>query len=215
MTASAPGFVPLAEQQHLVLDHVSWDFYERVLDEVGNRPIRVTFDNGSMEIMPPLAEHEQPSRAIGALLRMMAVERDIPMSSFGSTTFRREDRQKGLEPDDCFYIANEARARGMKDFDPAVHPPPDLAIEIDITSRSVPREPVYAALGVPELWRYDRRSLQVLRLGAGGKYEHTDTSATFPFLPMREFAQFVRRMEFEEQTSVLRSFREWVRTLPT
>ncbi len=204
---------PLADQQHIVLDNVSWQFYERLLAEIGNRPIRVTFDEGSIEIMPPLAEHEHPSRAIGALAQILAVELNIPMSCYGSTTFRREEKQKGLEPDDCFYIANESRVRGMKDFDPTVLPPPDLVIEVDITRRSIPRQPIYAALGVPEIWRYDAKGLAVLLLRDDGKYERDEASRAFPFLPMLEFEKFVKRMEFEEQTSVLREFRDWVKTL--
>jgi Uma2 family endonuclease len=206
--------ISLADQRHIVLDHVSWDFYERVLEEVGNRPIRVTFDEGSVEIMPPLPEHELPGRAIGALIQMLAVELDIPMSCYGSSTFRREEKQKGLEPDDCFYIANESRVRGMKDFDPDVHPPPDLAIEVDITRRSIPRQPIYAALGVPELWRFADGRIHVLRLTVAGTYEETPSSAAFPFLPMRELDKFVDRMQTEQQTAVLREFRDWVKTLP-
>lgn len=206
--------IPLADQQHLVLDPVSWDFYERLLDEIGDRPIRVTFDEGSIEIMSPLAEHEQVRRAIGTFIQIIGMERNIPMSCYGSTTFRREEKQKGFEPDDCFYLANASRVRGMKEFDPDVHPPPDLAIEVDITRRSIPRQPIYAALGVPELWRYDGQRIHVLRLSQTGQYEEVESSPSFPFLPMGELENFVKRMENEEQTAVLRSFRDWVGTLP-
>lgn len=206
--------IPITDQQHIVLDHVSWEFYERLLEEIGNRPMRVTFDEGSIEIMPPLAEHEFPSRAIGALIQILAVELNIPMSCYGSTTFRREEKQKGLEPDDCFYLANESRVRGMKDFDPTIHPPPDLVIEVDITRRSIPRPPIYAALGVPEIWRYDAKGISVLRLRDDGQYERVESSVAFPFLPMHGFEKFVKRMESEEQTSVLRAFRDGVKTVP-
>jgi len=144
---------------------------------------------------------------------VLVVERGIPSARFGSTTFRREDRRKGLEPDKCYYFANSSRVRGMKQFDSAIHPPPDLAIEIDITSRSVPREPVYAGLGIPELWRYDGSRLTVLLLDSSGKYAASTDSPTFPFLVMNRFEAFIHRMESEEQTRVLREFRDWVRTL--
>jgi Uma2 family endonuclease len=119
-----------------------------------------------------------------------------------------------LEPDECYYLENARRVRGMKRFDPAVYPPPDLAIEVDITSRSIPREPIYAGLGVPELWRFDGSLLRVLRLD-NGVYREVEKSDAFPFLPMEQFSRFVRRMMDEEQTSVVREFRRWVRGLKT
>jgi Uma2 family endonuclease len=102
----------------------------------------------------------------------------------------------------------------MKDFEPDAYPPPDLAIEVDITRRSIAREPIYAALGVPELWRYDGKRLHVLKLTAAGTYEVAAASLSFPFLPMADFERFVKRMLDEEQTKVLREFRDWVRKLP-
>src|SRR5258708_1707366 len=160
MTLADP--IPLAEQQHLVLDGISWNFYERTLEEIGNRPVRVTFYRGSIEIVPSLAEHEFAGMSIGSLIEVTALEQNIPMQSFGSSTFWREDRQAGLEPDQCYYLRNEVKVRGMKRFDPTRDPPPDLAIEVDIVRRSIAREPVYADLGVGEIWRYDGRRLTVL-----------------------------------------------------
>ena len=103
----------------------------------------------------------------------------------------------------------------MKEFDPAVHPAPDLAIEVDITSRSIARQPIYAALGVSEVWRHDGEKLVVLKLDqATSRYSGSDTSSAFPFLSMGEFARWIERMEHEEQTPVLREFQQWVRKLP-
>jgi Uma2 family endonuclease len=204
---------PLAEQQHIVLDDVSWGFYERLLDEVGDRPIRVTFDEGSIEIMSPLPKHEIVKKAIARLLELMAFELRIPLAPYGSTTFRLQEQQKGLEPDECYYLQNAPAARGMQEFDADVHPPPDLAIEVDISSRSIPRQPIYAALGVPELWRYDGRSIHVLVLGKDNRYEELSTSRAFPFLPIRDFERFISRMELENQSIVLEEFHEWVSTL--
>jgi Uma2 family endonuclease len=203
----------LLDQQHIVLRDVSWSFYERTLEEIGDRPIRVTYQRGRMEIMAPLPEHESGKKYIGGLIEVLTVELNIPMARFGSTTFRREDVQSGLEPDECYYLKNAVRVRGMKRFDPAVHPAPDLAIEVDITARSIAREPIYADLGVPELWRYDGFHLTVLLLDRAGTYQSSPTSGVFPFLPMDRLEAFVHRMEQEEQTAVLREFQKWVRTL--
>ena len=206
----------LLDQQHIVLDDVSWSFYERVLEELGNRPTRVTYFRGRIEIMAPLAEHESSKRYIGSLIDILTVELNIATARFGSTTFRREDAQVGLEPDECYYFQNAGRVRGMKRFDPAIHPAPDLAIEVDITSRSIAREPIYADLRVPELWRYDGFHIAVLFLEpSGGKYRASATSRAFPFLSMDKFEAFVHRMEQEEQTAVLREFQTWARTLKT
>lgn len=164
--------------------------------------------------MAPLLEHEVPKTAISQLLEMLAVELDIPFDGFGSTTFKNAEAASGLEPDECYYSQNAARVRGMKRFDPAIDPPPDLAIEIDITSRSIPRQPIHAALGVPELWRFDGDRITILVL-TEGEYRAVDRSVLFPFLPIDEFTQFVRRIPVEGHTAVLREFRNWVRTLPT
>ncbi len=204
----------IADEQHIVLHDISWDFYERLLKELADRPIRVTFDEGSIEIMSPLPKHEKWTFRLGRLLELMAADLGVTIEGFGSTTFRRADRRKGLEPDRCYYIQNAARVRDMDAFDPAVHPPPDLAIEMEVTRRSISRQPIYAALGVPELWRFDGDQLGVLLLGGDGSYRPSETSLAFPFLPMRRFAEFVKRMGREEQATVLREFREWVMSLP-
>jgi Uma2 family endonuclease len=182
----------------------------------GNRgkPIRVTYDKGSIEIMSPLPEHECFLEAIGAMLDVMTVERGISMARFGSTTFRRRDLECGLEPDKCYYLRNAGRVRGMRDFDPTIYPPPDLAIELDIIHRLVEREPIYAALGVPELWRFDGQHLTVLMLNEKHVYDRSETSSAFPFLPMKKFETFLLRMKREDQNTILREFRQWSAGLP-
>lgn len=204
--------IPLTDQQHIVLNDVSWGFYEQLLREIGERAIRVTYDDGWMEIMSPPPRHERWKTRIGRMIEIISLELDIPVDTLGSTTFKREDRKKGLEPDECYYVQNEPAIRGKDELDLAVDPPPDLAVEVDITSRSIPREPIYAALGVPELWRFDER-LFVLRLHANGKYYPAERSEVFPFLPMKQFEAFLLRLKDEEQNRVLREFRDWVNTL--
>jgi Uma2 family endonuclease len=213
MTTTAPA--SLADQQHLVLEGVSWGFYEHALDEVGDRPIFITFDHGRMEVMAPLPEHELEKKAIGSLLELLSVELRIEMRPFGSTTFRREDAQVGVEPDECYYLHNEPKVRRMQRFDPSVHPAPDLAIEVEITHRSVPRLPVYAGLGVPEVWRYDGTTITIMVLNSAGDYEPTANSLAFPFLPIVDFQRFVERLRGDEdRIAVIDDFREWVKQLP-
>ena len=203
----------LLDEQHIVLDDVSWSFYEHVLDQIGDRPIRVTYDDGSIEIMSPLPEHEVVKKAIGWLIQVLAVELGIPILAYGSTTFRRKSKKAGLEPDECYYLQNAPKVRGMKRFNPSIHPAPDLAVEVDILSRSIEREPIYARLRVPELWRFSGNRIQVLKLGRDRKYHLRPSSLAFPFLPMEKFTFFVLRMLRDEQTTVVREFQVWVRTL--
>lgn len=202
-----------AGPQHVVLDDVSWESYENLLNAIGDRPVFVSFCRGSLEIMPPLPEHELEKKALSSLLELVAMEMKMPMRRFGSTTFRSKDDQVGLEPDECYYIRNEGKVRRMRRFDPAAYPPPDLSIEIEITRRSVPRQPIYAALGVPELWRYDGVRLTVLVLCEGACFP-AQVSPTFPFLPLDGLVAFLTRMlGDEEQNAVIEEFRTWVREL--
>ncbi|HET6251559.1 MAG TPA: Uma2 family endonuclease [Tepidisphaeraceae bacterium] len=194
---------------HAVLHGVSWGDYEKLLSEIGDGDTRITYLDGSMEIMSPLPEHEDEKKVIARLVEELTIEAALPNRGFGSATFRREDRQSGLEPDECFYIQNESRVRGMKRFDPKKYPPPDLAIEIDVTRRSVPKEPVYARLGVPEIWRFDGRQLSILLLADDGTYRQSEKSLIFPFLPLDSFVTFAHRMLVEEPNGVIREFRKW------
>jgi Uma2 family endonuclease len=206
-----PPVIALDEAQHFVLDNVSWDFYERLLKEIGNRPIRVTFDNGMLEIMAPLYEHEVPKRFIGWMIKTLAMLSDRPMVAGGSTTFRRREKQKGLEPDECFFFESAPKMRGVKRWNPKVHPPPDLALEIDIFSRSVDREPIYLALGVRELWRYDGQNLRCFHL-INDHYSLRKYSRAFPFLEVALLRQFLQRLdELTDETKVIREFITWVK----
>jgi Uma2 family endonuclease len=210
--ADAP--ISLDDQQHIVLDDVSWEFYEQFLKEIGDRPIRATYDQGALEIMSPLPKHDRPGQWIARLIELLCTECSIPVDSLGSTTFRSKKKRKGLEPDKCFYIQHYGPSLELEDeFDPDIHPAPDLAVEIDITSRSVPREPIYAALGVAELWRFDGKHLRVLHL-VKGKYVQRAHSLALPFLPMAEFEKYVLRYRDANQLHVIRQFRDWINNLP-
>lgn len=204
---------PRDAPRHLVLTGVSWARYEQTLEEIGNKSVRVSFLDGAMEIMSPLPEHDAIKLAISDLIACLATERRIPRKSFGSTTFRREDKAAGAEPDGCFYFGDIDSVRGMKRFDPLAHRPPDLWIEVDLLSPSVPREPIYARLGVPEVWRYSGGRLFVRLLTNDGLYVDSATSRAFPFLPLPDLAAFIHRMLQRDETQVLLEFREWVRNL--
>lgn len=208
-TISHPSAVALDQGQHFVMEDASWDLYEKLLEDIGDRPIRVTYDNGRMEIMSPLPEHEEVKTLIGRMIEMLTFVRDMPIKSLGSTTFRRKDRGKGLEPDECYYFRDEPKMRGRKRLNMKKDPPPELVVEIDITHRSVPREPIYAALGVPEMWRFDGRRLRCLHL-RGGAYVVRKMSLAFPFLEPALLQQFIDRLEDQDETSIIKAFVAWV-----
>lgn len=209
-TLSEPRAESLADFQHFVLEDASWDLYEKLLRDIGDRPIRVTYDQGRMEIMSPLPEHERPKGVISRMIEMLALEMSMPMVNLGSTTFRRRSKAKGLEPDECYYFRDEAKVRGRKRLDLRRDPPPELVVEIDVTSRSVPRQPIYAALGVPEIWRYDGRRVQCLHL-VRGAYVPRKMSRVFPFLEPAMLQQFLDMLPERDDTSIVRRFIDWVR----
>ena len=204
----------LTGEQRVLLSEVSWEAYEAFLKCWAERPVRLTYDNGNLEIMSPLLSHEQ----YGALLRRMietyTVEQNVPVYSGGATTFRRQAKKRGLEPDACYWIQNERRMRGQKEFDPERDPPPDLAIEVDITSSSLDRMGIYASLGIPEVWRCDGETLTVQLLQPDGSYAPAPRSAALPGLPPGEVLRFLRLSDEKDETSLIRSFRAWVRKQP-
>ncbi|MGD0898627.1 MAG: Uma2 family endonuclease, partial [Thermoguttaceae bacterium] len=136
-----------------------------------------------------------------------------PISSGGSTTLKDELNQRGLEPDECFYVANEPRMRGRDDYDPAVDPPPDLAIEVDISRSSLDKMAIYADFGVPEIWTHDGATLRVYHLQSEGGYVQQPTSRSFPLLPLEEVQRFLDQRNTTDETTWIRSFRDWVRGL--
>jgi Uma2 family endonuclease len=200
------------DEQHFLMHRVSWRTYENLLRELGDRHIFLTYDRGALEIMSPSRKHERVSKIIGRLVEAMTEELGIEISSSGSTTFRREDLEQGLEPDECYWIANEAAVREKDEIDLRIDPPPDLAIEVDFQSSSIDREQVYGALGVPEIWRWKDERLLLRLLQPDGSYATSQRSQSFPFLDMAEFERFVTMRNSTGESALMRAFRAWVRT---
>lgn len=196
--------------QRLLLHDVSWDEFEAILEELGeHRGSRIAYNNGLLEIMAPLPEHEGDKEIIGDLLKAFLEELDIEFRALGSTTFKNVEMLKGIEPDQCFYVRNEAAIRGKKRLDLTSDPPPDLALEVDITSRTHPE--TYAALGVPELWRRVEQTICIYQL-QDGEYVEVAESPTFPGWPLQsEIPRYVEQSQSEGRNKVMRSFRQWVR----
>jgi Uma2 family endonuclease len=151
-------------EQKVTLHNVRWETYERLMQERGeSRVPRFAFDRGELEITSPQAEHESISYAAALLVEVLAEEMDVDVYGFGSATFKREDLERGFEPDQCFYFKNWELVRGKERLDVAFDPPPELVIGIDITSPSLNELPIYARLGVREVWRYDGERMRIRR----------------------------------------------------
>lgn len=196
--------------QRVLLQNITWTELEAILEELGeHRAARIAYDQGMLEIMAPLPEHEFDKEIISDLVKALLEELDIEFLSLGSTTFKNQFMEKGIEPDQCFYIKNEALVRGKKQLDLAIDPPPDLALEIDITSRTHPN--IYQALQVPELWRFENGKLQINVL-VDGNYVVSQSSLNFPSLPLIDvILQFLERSRTAGRNATIKSFRNWVR----
>jgi Uma2 family endonuclease len=202
--------IPQAENR-VVLSDISWATFEALLADADHRGSRFVYDRGDLEIMSPSSEHEWIHRLIGRMIETYTEELGIPVRSAGSTTLKSELKKRGLEPDECYYIANESAVRGLDEIDLSVNPPPDLAIEVDISASSLDQLGIYAALGVPEVWMCDGARLRIYRLQDDGTYAQQDLSPTFPALSPETILDFLARRKNTDETTWIKSFREWVR----
>ena len=198
-------------EQRVLLHNVGWETYQRLLtDHTDSSTPRFTYDRGELEIMSPSPEHEVVNRRLAQLVLVIAEEMGLEAEDFGSTTFRREDLERGFEPDSCFYIQNEESVRGKARIDLTVDPPPDLVIEIDITSPSINKLPIYARLGVPEVWSYDGEKLEILQREGEGYVGSTESGA-LPSLTATLLSRFVEESKSSKRTAWLKMVRGWAR----
>lgn len=200
-----------AAAQRVVLRDVSWDTYERLLHDLEDRSApRLTFDEGTLEIVTPLLEHEGYSRFIDILLLAIEETTGVPMYNAGATTFTRSDLQKGFESDSCYYIQHGAAMRGKTRIDAQRDPPPDLVVEIDMTHSSLPKLALYAEFGVPEVWRYDNGRMEILTLGGDG-YRPAVQSRVVPLLSADALTTLVRASAGKSQGEWWREALAWAR----
>lgn len=201
----------LKKCDHVLLHNISWEQFEIILEALGQtRGSRVAYFEGTLEIMTPLPEHEYFKEVIGDAIKDIAegIERDY--ECYGSTTWKRKIKEAGLEPDNCFYFQNAFRIRGKLEFDLSQDPPPDLALEIDITSKSLDRFPIYARLGVPEIWCYDEGKLKIYLLQEN-QYIEVETSLVFPELPVKEILVLIEEYRTLSRLAMRKAIREWAK----
>jgi Uma2 family endonuclease len=197
----------------LVLSGISWETYQAMVRELESQPgKRLIYDNGSLEIAMPLPPHERYKRWIGRFIETVTEELEVEICSLGSSTWTRRDLAKGIEADECYYVQNESLIRGRVSIDLTTDPPPDLAIEIDITSLSIPRLPIYQALGVPEVWRFDGGTVIFLALN-NGVYEEIDQSIAIPIVTPTILQDWLTQATTMGESSWARAIRRWVQTV--
>lgn len=190
---------------------LQWNDYLALSQIIGDRRLRTYYCDGEMEILMPSHIHEVWIAFLGRFIELLTLILKIDLKSGGQTTFRREDLEKGLEPDRCYYIENEPLVRDKLYLDLSIDPAPDLALEVEIISSVEPRMRVYAGLRVPEVWRFDGHNLSIHQLVANGEYVVAEHSKFFPFLPIPELARFMQMRGTMSETKLMDMFAEWVR----
>jgi Uma2 family endonuclease len=197
--------------QRFLLQGIPWATYVALRDLPENEHVRMTYDRGRLEMVSPSKRHEQYAALIDHLIVVWTSELGIDIVSCRTMTFQRDDIERGLEPDNCYYIQHESLMRDKEEVDFAVDPPPDLAVEIDVTRRLVDEIPIYAKFGVPELWCYHDERVQVLALGPYGRYEPRSDSISLPGFAFGEMGKAIRQLRTLGETALVRSFQEWIR----
>jgi Uma2 family endonuclease len=199
----------LAGEKRVTLHNLTWNQYQQILQALPQtRAAHLTYDLGILEIVMPLEDHEYASELIGLFIRILVGEMGLKLKSIRSTTLERKDLDRGAEPDNAYYIQNQPRVAG-RNVDLTIDPPPDLVLEVDITHSDVDKNRLYAAMGVPELWRYDGREWRIYQL-QGNAYQELGHSPTFEWVKKEDLYQFLEAAQQDEITAEM-MFREVVR----
>jgi Uma2 family endonuclease len=203
---------PRPTSSGVVFQDVTWNDYEAMLRIVGERPIRVTYNQGTMEVFMPSLGHESDTYLLGRMVDTLTEELEIPVVGGGATTHKRRRLDKGAEPDQCYWLRDNAvRMRGKRKLDLREDLVPDLVIEVDVAHSSLDRLTIFAALGVPEVWRSTGRTVHFLHLQADRAYQRSIMSRNFPTLPAAAVVQYLKEGQTKDTTAWIRSFRAFVR----
>ena len=195
-------------EKRVVFNHLSWLSYRQILQALGeNNRAHLFYDRGTLEITMPLEEHEFYRELIGLFIRILVVELGLKIKSMGSTTLAREDLERGAEPDNAYYIQNQAKVLGKR-INLTEDPPPDLVVEVDITHTDINKLELYARLGVPELWRFNGEIWRIYRLEKG-VYQEEEFSPTFPLVPKTKLYEFLATAK-EDEVKAEKNLRAWV-----
>lgn len=197
--------------ENRVVTYTDWEGYLKFLDAVGEGHTRVTYDRGKLELMSPGRKHEKRKSAYRALLEALMNHKRVVYENGGCMTFRRQDLDRGLEPDECCWIQHVQAVSGGEEYDPLAQPPPDLVLEVDVSSSSIDRVDIYRAMRVPEVWVCSREGqLSVRRLMPDGSCETLEYSPTFPQVPLQRFEHFYREACEATISQAVWAFQAWL-----
>jgi len=200
-----------AGEQYLLLYGISWPQYIAISDALGERGgLRIVYDRGRLEFMTTSPLHERYKVWFGRFFDVLAEEAGVANVPAGQATFRRENIDRGMEPDNCYWIAHEQQMRGVREWQADRDPPPDLALEIEISRTIDSRLEVLAAIAVPEIWSFDSTAIRI-RVLRGDHYQFVERSPLFPNVDLTGMVAFFRKTETQDSLTVLREFRAWVR----
>lgn len=185
---------PAADEQRLVLANIPWSTYVTLREALDNTRLRLTYLAGTLEIMSPSRKHEVDKKQIARFLELFCLERDIPLFAYGSTTWRSEEKARGLEPDECYSI-------GEREL-------PEIAIEVIVSHGSVDKLEVYRGLGIREIWLFEAGTCTVLALRDTG-YERIPSSEVLPQVDLERILSYAMR---PDQHVALRAFRDELRS---
>jgi Uma2 family endonuclease len=198
-------------EQSVVLHNIDWRAYCRIGRALADRPaLRLTYDRWTLEIMTTSPRHEHFKHFLGRLIVAWTEERGLPLAGLGSMTFKRRKYLRGLEPDQCYWIAHEAQVRNKDHIDFRIDPPPDMVVQIDISRSSLDRMAIYGVMGVPEVWRYRRQKVAFLVRQADGRYAETPQSVALPPLASTDLLPFLAMRGTADENAIIRHFRSWI-----
>lgn len=205
VTTAIPG------ETRVLLENITWQTFKTMLAEMGSeRANKISYRQGNIEVMTPLKPHESSNRLIEVFVGVLCEELGLEVNRVGSLTLTRDDLEYGAEPDSSYYIQNELLVREKENIDLAFDPPPDLVLEVEYSRPKIDKSKLYAAMGIPEFWRYNGTTLRVYIL-ANGQYSETQTSPTFAAIPIKEIPRFIEESKKIGQIAVTRAFRTWVK----
>lgn len=210
LNPSLKELASMAINQKLIIQGVGWDFYEQILAEYTNsNALHFAYDDGVLEVEMPKYDHEKINRCLSRLIEYICLNLNLDFANAGSTTFRQEKKTKGCEPDTAFYLANANTVRNLNDIDLSIDPPPDLVVEVDVTSPSLDKLPIYAALAVPEVWLYKGDKVEFYQL-IGKNYRKVSNSISLPILSSEKATEFLQTGLCVKPQDWFQEVKDWV-----
>jgi len=216
MLAEAINYAEIISQlpadSFLIRENVSWEEYEDLLEQVGEATwLRIAYDDGTLEIMTVGPKHEKFATLIEGLVGVIRLRLRMNIVFFGSSTMRKEKKRKGIEPDACFYVQTAEALGNRMDLDFEKDPPPDVAVEVDVTRHSISKFGIYAGLGVPEVWIYDGKELKI-HLLEQDEYLPAIESQALPILSGPILSKFLSQLREEGELQAILAFDDWLQS---